>query len=63
MLMGRGSGGDPGLAAAGQSIREIARILDVARHTVRRYLRREGLPRYQRLGAAARQAGCLQALP
>ena len=31
-----------------KSIREIARMLDVSRNTVRRYLRAEGLPRYER---------------
>jgi transposase len=32
----------------GKSIREIARMLEVSRNTVRRYLRGEGLPRYAR---------------
>jgi transposase len=32
----------------GKSIREIARMLDVSRNTVRRYLRVDGLPRYER---------------
>src|SRR2546423_8599427 len=32
----------------GKSIREIARSLDLSRNTVRRYLRGEGLPRYER---------------
>ena len=32
----------------GKSIREIARMLDVSRNTVRRYLRGEGLPHYER---------------
>jgi transposase len=32
----------------GKSIREIARMLDVSRNTVRRYLRSKGLPRYER---------------
>jgi len=36
------------LRRQGKSIREIARMLDVSRNTVRRYLRSEGLPRYQR---------------
>jgi len=36
------------LSRQGKSIREIARMLDVSRNTVRRYLRSEGLPRYQR---------------
>ncbi len=36
------------LSRQGTSIREIARTLDVSRNTVRRYLRSEGLPRYQR---------------
>jgi len=36
------------LRRQGKSIREIARILDVSRNTVRRYLRGEGLPRYTR---------------
>jgi transposase len=31
-----------------KSIREVARTLDVSRNTVRRYLRGEGLPRYER---------------
>jgi transposase len=32
----------------GKSIREIARMLNVSRNTVRRYLRGEGLPQYER---------------
>jgi transposase len=36
------------LRRQGKSIREIARVLDVSRNTVRRYLRVEGLPRYER---------------
>jgi transposase len=36
------------LKRQGKSIREIARMLDVSRNTVRRYLRGEGLPRYKR---------------
>jgi excisionase family DNA binding protein len=36
------------LSRQGKSIREIARMLNVSRNTVRRYLRQEGLPRYQR---------------
>jgi transposase len=36
------------LKRQGKSIREIARSLSVSRNTVRRYLRREGLPRYLR---------------
>jgi transposase len=36
------------LRRQGKSIREIARMLDVSRNTVRRYLRIEGLPRYER---------------
>ena len=36
------------LRRQGKSIREIARMLDLSRNTVRRYLRRDGLPRYQR---------------
>src|SRR5215469_15860272 len=36
------------LRRQGRSIREIARMLDVSRNTVRRYLRTEGLPRYER---------------
>jgi transposase len=36
------------LSRQGKSIREIARMLAVSRNTVRRYLRHEGLPRYQR---------------
>ena len=36
------------LSRQGKSIREIARMLEVSRNTVRRYLRSEGLPRYQR---------------
>ena len=34
------------LRRQGKSIRAIARMLDVSRNTVRRYLRVEGLPRY-----------------
>ena len=37
------------LKRQGKSIREIARMLDVSRNTVRRYLRGEGLPRYERV--------------
>jgi len=36
------------LRRQGRSIREIARTLKVSRNTVRRYLRRERLPRYER---------------
>jgi transposase len=36
------------LRRQGKSIREIARMLNVSRNTVRRYLRGEGLPRYTR---------------
>jgi transposase len=36
------------LRRQGKSIREIARTLNLSRNTVRRYLRRGGLPRYQR---------------
>src|SRR5277367_5891861 len=36
------------LRRQGKSIREIARMLDLSRNTVRRYLRGEGLPRYER---------------
>ena len=36
------------LKRQGKSIREIARVLAVSRNTVRRYLRGEGLPRYER---------------
>jgi transposase len=36
------------LRRQGKSIREIARTLDLSRNTVRRYLRSEGLPRYER---------------
>ncbi|HLH72563.1 MAG TPA: IS21 family transposase [Chloroflexota bacterium] len=36
------------LRRQGKSIREIARLLDVSRNTVRRYLRSDGLPRYER---------------
>jgi transposase len=36
------------LRRQGKSIREIARMLDVSRDTVRRYLRSEGLPHYER---------------
>jgi len=36
------------LRRQGKSIGEIARRLEVSRDTVRRYMRREGLPRYQR---------------
>jgi transposase len=36
------------LRRQGKSIREIARMLDVSRNTVRRYLRTEGLPHYER---------------
>ena len=36
------------LSRQGKSIREIARMLAVSRNTVRRYLRGEGLPHYER---------------
>jgi transposase len=36
------------LRRQGKSIREIARMLDVSRNTVRRYLRGDGLPHYER---------------
>jgi transcriptional regulator with XRE-family HTH domain len=36
------------LRRQGKSIREIARMQDVSRNTVWRYLRREGRPRYER---------------
>ena len=36
------------LRRQGKSIREVARVLEVSRNTVRRYLRGEGLPRYER---------------
>ena len=36
------------LRRQGKSIREIARMVDVSRNKVRRYLRGEGLPHYQR---------------
>jgi transposase len=36
------------LSRQGKSIRDIARTLEVSRNTVRRYLRGEGLPHYER---------------
>jgi len=42
------------LRRQGKSIREIARMLDVSRNTVRRYLRVEGLPRYREAQSRAR---------
>ena len=36
------------LRRQGKGIREIARVLEVSRNTVRGYLRGEGLPRYER---------------
>jgi transposase len=36
------------LKRQGKSIREIARMLELSRNTVRRYLRSEGVPHYQR---------------
>jgi transposase len=36
------------LRRQGKSIREIARMLEVSRNTLRRYLRVEGSPRYER---------------
>jgi transposase len=36
------------LSRQGKSIRDIARLLKVSRNTVRRYIRGEGLPRYER---------------
>jgi transposase len=47
------------LSRQGKSIREIARMLEVSRNTVRRYLRSKALPQYQR---EARQARSLQAV-
>jgi transposase len=37
----------PALRRRGKSIGEIARMLEVSRNTMRRYLRGEGLPRYR----------------
>ncbi|HTT75840.1 MAG TPA: hypothetical protein VMF50_07655, partial [Candidatus Binataceae bacterium] len=48
MLMAEGAVEIWVLSRPGKSIREIARMLEVSRNSVRRYLRREGLPRYQR---------------
>jgi transposase len=42
------------LSRQGKSIREIARVLDVSRNTVRRYLRSNGLPRYEREARAGK---------
>ena len=42
------------LRRQGKSIREIARTLEVSRNTVRRYLRGEGLPCYQREARASK---------
>ena len=42
------------LRRQGKSIREIARMLEVSRNTVRRYLRREGLPCYVREARAGK---------
>ena len=36
------------LSRQGKSIREIARTPGVSRNTVRRYLRKQGLPQYRR---------------
>jgi len=36
------------LSRQGKSIREIGRMLEVSRNTVRRYLRGDGLPHYER---------------
>src|ERR1700719_1181244 len=36
------------LSRQGKSIREIARMLEVSRNTVRRYVRGDGLPHYER---------------
>ena len=36
------------LSKQGKSIRDIARLLKVSRNTARRYVRGEGLPRYER---------------
>jgi transposase len=36
------------LRRQGKSIRKIARLLNLSRNTVRRYLRNDGLPHYQR---------------
>src|SRR5580704_17864578 len=36
------------LSRQGKSIREVARMLEVSRNTVRRYLRGDRLPRYER---------------
>ena len=45
------------LRRQGKSIREIARTLEVSRNTVWRYLRSEGLPRYQRKARASKLDG------
>ncbi len=42
------------LRRQGKSIREIARMLDVSRNTVRRYLRGKGFPRYEREARASK---------
>jgi transposase len=50
------------LSRQGKSIREIARMLGVARHTVRRYLRGQGLPRYRREPRATKLDGYQQSI-
>src|SRR5215467_13698712 len=51
------------LRRQGKSIREIARVLNLSRNTVRRYLRSGGLPRYQRCSGQAQKAGPWEHLP
>jgi len=45
------------LSRQGNSIRRIARMVGVSRNTVRRYLRREGLPRYERKARGSKLDG------
>src|ERR1700685_1351335 len=48
MLVAEGAVEGRGLGREGRSIREIARMLEVSRSTVRRYVRGDGLPHYER---------------
>jgi predicted transcriptional regulator len=50
------------LSRQGKSIRAIARLLSVSRHTVRRYLRVQGQPRYRHEPHAGKPDSCKQRL-
>ena len=50
------------LRSQGKSIREIARMLAVSRNTVRRYLRGDGLPHYERETRLGQARGCVRSV-